>query len=202
MNVRLKHDLPFTAGFYYNNRLCMNNYNLRLWLTTKTTSLEDQNTAFERIKYFVYMQMDSTIFINQDLQEQSRQFVAAGLDVTTLPGDPVDQLVGIMLYFKLNSITENRMEIIETELSSTQGENVTYLHSDFEDSMDFDQPSWWSSPEPDHCDILSVNSDKIVSISQNTVWRDLELGWNGIIETSTTGNIVVFADFKQPDETK
>jgi hypothetical protein len=96
------------------------------------------------------------------------------------------------------------MEIIETELSSTQGENVTYLHSDFEDSMGFDQPSWWSSPEPDHCDILSADSGKIVSISQNTAWRDLELDWQGNpgSDATATGNIVVFADFKQPDETK
>jgi hypothetical protein len=55
MNVRLKHDMHFTAGIWYNNALRMNNYSVRLWMTTNSDNVQDQNTAFERIKYFVYV---------------------------------------------------------------------------------------------------------------------------------------------------
>lgn len=200
MNVRLKYDMHFNAGVYYNNVLHMNNYSLRLWMTTNSENSADQNVAFERIKYFVYTQMDSTIFINKELDHHGRQFVDAGLNITTMPGDPVDQLIGIMLYYKLNAITEDRMTIAETEISSTHGENMTYLHSDFEKTSGYEQPDWWTMPDLTHSDIVPADSEKIVSISQNTAWRDLELAWDDVPVSDPTGNIVVFANFKQPNE--
>jgi hypothetical protein len=32
-----------------------------------------------------------------------------GINVTTLPEEPVDQIIGMMLYYKLNAIMEGRM---------------------------------------------------------------------------------------------
>lgn len=202
MNVRLRYDMHFTAGIHYADSMRMNNYSLRLWLTTNSDNHADQNTAFERIKYFVYTQLDSTIFINQREQAQCQRYVDAGLNITTLPGDPVDQLIGIMLYYKLNAITEDRMIIVETEISSTQGENMTYLHSDFENTIGYEQPAWWTDPGLAHSDFVSPDAENIVSMSQNTVWRDLELNWTDLPTTDDTGNVVVFADFKRPDETE
>jgi hypothetical protein len=204
MNVRLKYDMHFTAGIYYNDSLRMNNYSLRLWMTTNSENTADQNISFERIKYFVYTQMDSTIFINNKLEDQCRQFVDFGLNITTIPGDPVDQLIGIMLYYKLNAITEDRMIIVETELGSAQSENMTYLHSDFENTTGYEQPDWWTTPDLTHSDFVPVDSEKIVAIPQNTAWRDLDLAWADlpVDDTDATGNIVVFADFKRPNETE
>ena len=202
MNVRLKHDMHFTAGIYYNDQLRMNNYSLRLWMTTTTKNTEDQNTAFERIKYFVYTQLDSTVFVNHQHLEVCKKLATAGVNVTTMPGEPVDQIIGIMLYFKLNAITEGRMNIVETELTSTLGENVTYLHSDFEDSMGFEQPAWWTTADVVHSDVVLDESDKIVSLAQNTAWRDLDMAWTDTPAETDTGNVVVFANFKQPNETE
>jgi hypothetical protein len=203
MNVRLKYDMPFTAGIYYDHAVRMTNYNLRLWMATNTDISADQTVAFERIKYFVYTQMDSTIFINSNEHDQGRLFAEAGLNVTTLPGDPVDQLVGIMLYHKLNAIAENRMTVFETELSSTHGDGMTYLHCEDENTAGFVHPDWWSSPDLRHSDIDLAMSDKVVAITQTTPWRELELDWSNNTDQDDTGNIVVFADFvKQSDDTK
>jgi len=202
MNVRLKYDVTFTAGVYYDGALRMNNYSLRLWMTTNSENPTDQNTSFERIKYFLYTQIDSTIFINSTLEDKCQQFAQAGLNITTMPGDPVDQLVGIMLYYKLNAITEDRMTIVETELSSTYGENMTYLHSEFENTLGYKQPDWWTTADLTHSDFVPVESDKIVSIAQSTAWRDIDLAWSDMPTSDAVGNIVVFADFKQPNETK
>ena len=48
MNVRLKYDMHFTAGIYYNDGLRMNNYSLRLWMTTNSENTADQNISFEQ----------------------------------------------------------------------------------------------------------------------------------------------------------
>ena len=202
MNVRLKHDMHFTAGIYYNDQLRMNNYSVRLWMTTTTKNAEDQNTAFERIKYFIYTQLDSTVFVNHQHLEVCRKLATAGVNVTTMPSEPVDQIIGIMLYFKLNAITEGRMNIAETELTSALGENITYLHSDFEDSMGFEQPAWWTTSDLVHSDIMLEESDKIVSLAQNTAWRDLDMAWADTPTETDVGNVVVFANFKQPNETE
>jgi hypothetical protein len=202
MNVRLKYDIAFTAGIYHDGNLRMNNYSLRLWMTTNSENTLDQNTAFERIKYFMYTQIDSTIFVNSALRDQCNLLAAAGLDITTIPGDPVDQLVGIMLYYKLNAIIEDRMIIVETELSSTFGENMTYLHGEFENTLGYVQPVWWTTPDLTHSDFASAGFDNVVAIPGGPAWRDLELAWSDQAASQPTGNTVVFADFKQPNATE
>ena len=201
MNVRLKNDLIFQAGVYYNGELRMNNYNLRLWMITNTHEPSSHNIAFDRIKYFVYSTLDSTIFINEDNQEQCEQLLDAGLKLTTMPGEPVDQLIGLMLYYKLNAITESRMTIVETELSSVMGENMTYLHSENENPETVIRPDWWSSPDLVHYNTDLVDSDKVVTMHQVSVWRDLEMAWPDE-DIPESGNTVVFADFKRSDDSE
>jgi hypothetical protein len=142
------------------------------------------------------------VFVNYQHLEVCKKLVTAGVNVTTMPGEPVDQIIGIMLYFKLNAITEGRMNIAETELASALGENVTYLHSDFEDSLGFEQPAWWTTADLMHNDIVPEESDKVVSLSQNTAWRDLDMAWVDTPIETDVGNVVVFANFKQPNETE
>jgi hypothetical protein len=107
-----------------------------------------------------------------------------------------------MLYFKLNAITEGRMIIVETELASAHEENITYLHSDFETSIGYEQPNWWTTPDLTHSDLIPVDSEKIVSMTQGVSWRELEMAWQQVPDTDATGNIVVFADFKPVNEIK
>jgi hypothetical protein len=205
MNVRLKYDLPFTAGIYHNGNFYMNNYALRVLMATVSEDPNDQTTAFERLKYFICTCMESTIFINADETEQCNRYVQAGLHITPMPGEPVDQLIGIMLYHKLNAVMENRMIVFETEISSAAGEYMTYLHSEDENVVGYVQPEWWTTPDLIHSDIVPIESEKIVSMPSGTSWRDLEMAWDPATDepvASETGNIVVFADFKQPNETK
>jgi hypothetical protein len=202
MNVRLKYDLHFNAGVYYRGNTILNNYSLRLWMITNTELAEDQNTAFERIKYFVYNHVDNTMFIDRGEQEQCAKFLQAGLSITTMPGDPVDQLIGIMLYHKLNAIMEQRMNIVETELSSAQGQAMTYLHSEGENTLGVEAPAWWLSTDLAHSDFALPESEKVVSMQTTTAWRDLDLAWSELPPSMDHGNIVVFADFKPNNETK
>ena len=202
MNVRLKYDLHFNAGVYYNSNTILNNYSLRLWMITNTELAADQNTAFERMKYFVYNHVDNTMFIDRAEQEQCAKFLQAGLSITTMPGDPVDQLIGIMLYHKLNAIMEQRMTIVETELSSSQGQAMTYLHSEGENTLGVEAPAWWQNADLAHSDFALPESEKVVSMQTTTAWRDLDLAWSELPPAIDHGNIVVFADFKPNNETK
>jgi hypothetical protein len=158
--------------------------------------------AFERIKYFVYEQLDSSIFINCAHQDQCKQFVTAGLSVTTTPGEPVDQLIGLMLYHKLNAIMEDRIVVDETEISSVLGESMVYLHSGNEHTDVEQFPDWWTTDDPSHSDYVLLAADKVVTMQNAGAWRELELAWPELEPVTETGNIVVFADFKLDHDTK
>ena len=202
MNVRLRHNMTFTAGVYYGGEMRMNHYTLTLHMTTNSTDAVSHNVAFERIKFFVYSKLDSTIFINSECQEQCQRFVSAGLTVTTLPGEPVDQLIGLMLYYKLNAIMEDRIIVDETEINSMLGENMVYLHSDNENTDIAYQPEWWITSDLSHSDYIPVENNKVVAMHSAMAWRDLDLAWPENQSTTETGNIVVFADFKPEHESK
>jgi len=199
MNARISTDLHFTAGVYYNGIVQMNSYILKLWMMTRTTDAESHTIAFERIKYFVYNRLDSSIIINSDHQEQCEKFITAGLRITTTPTDPVDQLVGIMLYYKLNAIMEGRITIAETEISSAMGDAMIYLHNEIESPEIDNQPNWWTSADLDHCDSDQIDTGKVVAMSHAQSWRELDLSWPITDDPNKFGNTIVFADFNKND---
>jgi hypothetical protein len=202
MNVRIRHTMPFTAGVFYGGEMRMNHYTASLHMITNSSDPASHNVAFERIKFFVYDCLDSTIFINAGAKEQCEKFMNAGLSITTLPGEPVDQLIGLMLYHKLNAIMCDRIVLEETEISSVLGENIVYSHCENEITDIDNIPNWWNLENPAHNDYVSLPVDKIVTMSTELAWRELDLSWPEIQTETNTGNIVVFADFKPGNETK
>lgn len=200
MNVRIAQLLSFNAGNWYDNELEMTEYTVKLWLITNTYNDQEQNIAIRRAKHFIFDQIENTIFIDNANETKAIDLMNAGLNVTTLPGAPADQLIGIMLFHKLNAIMEDRIKVIEIEIST--GSGIIYLHSENETSQDLVQPEWWSVPDLTHCDLDPTDSEKVVSITHNTAWRDLELEWPDEKVDNESGNVVVFADFKQSDDSK
>lgn len=202
MNVRLETTLHFTAGVFWENQLRMNNYRVKLYMITVSTDGNEHNIALERIKYFIHNRLDSTIFINKSHYDQCMALSSAGLKITTLPEEPVDQVIGMMLYCKLNSIMEDRMIVHEIAVSSDLGDNITYLHCDDENLGPFNEDGWWYESDPIHYDLSLLKENKIVSVSHNGTWRELELAWANVQSSieSIDDNTVIF-DFKK-DETK
>ena len=132
MNVRLRYNITFTAAPWFDGELLMTNYTLALNFLTQTLDPQDQNIALERVKYFLLNELHSTVFINQADVERAEAFSDVGLNVTTLPEEPVDQVVCIMLFHKLNAIMEGRMKITELVMSSEAGDSIEYFHNENE----------------------------------------------------------------------
>ena len=198
MNVRIAQLLSITAGSWYNETLEMNQYTIKLWMRTQTISEQEQNIAFQRMKHFIYYELDSTIFIDSVEQQKCVELSRAGLNVTPLPGLASDQLIGIMLFHKLNAIMEGRIAVVEVEISA--GDGVVYLHSDNETSTDIERPDWWDTADLTHSDIVN-NTENIVNLKPVTTWRDLDLAWPDT-ENNNYANTIVFANFKDSDDTK
>ena len=194
MNVRLHYETGFLAGVYFDDRLQINSYQVGLNLVTRTVDSENSNIALERIKIFVDS-LNSTVFINSCWPLHEEMMTDMGIDITTLPEEPVDQIVGMMLYYKLNAIMEGRIAVVEVEISA--GDAVVYLHGENETSESLEQPNWWHSADLDHSDI-SNDPDNVVSLHPEAAWRDVGLAWPSeeTAVDSATGNVVSFADIK------
>jgi hypothetical protein len=114
----------------------------------------------------------------------------------------VDQIVGVMLFHKLNAIMEGRISVVEIELSSSIGDHMVYIHNENETTQDINMPGWWTSPDLTHAEIEFNTEDTVLAIHPHhyTVWHELDMAWSDEDTPKETGNIV-FADFGR-DETK
>jgi hypothetical protein len=145
----------------------------------------------DRLKMFVYSELADTVFVNQGDAERAHVMDILGINVTTLPEDPIDQIVGIMLYSKLNAVMEGRMFVEQLNISSLLGDDVTYLH-DMEDAVGpFQEPGWWDLSDTSHNSFDNIETQENVVKVPTTGWGKYNLTWNDSTE-SKPGKTVTF----------
>ena len=193
MNVRLQYDLEFLGGIYYQDLLQLNQYHVSLNLTTQTKNPADTNIAMDRLKCFVLGELESTVFINQSLQERGELMSMMGINITILPEEPVDQIIGIMLCLKLNAIMEDRLVVTDVEIWSRAGDSMSYLHNWKESTGPLAQEGWWMDSRP----IWTLNRintvGKVVNLGRSPEWKSHDLDWD--TAESDSSSTVVFAKF-------
>jgi len=177
MNVRLQYDLEFLAGIYYDDQLQINSYEVSMNLLTKTSDSASTNVAMERLKAFVHGVLESTVFINQTNQEHAEFLQLAGCNVTTLPEEPVDQIIGMMLYYKLNAVMENRMVITNLDVASRLGDGVWYQHDEEDVAGPFAEDGWWHKSSTQHETIEREATPGNVVKVISTGWHEMALEW-------------------------
>jgi hypothetical protein len=194
MNVRLQYDLEFLAGIYYQDSLQINSYDVSINMLTKTKDPASTNIAMDRVKAFVYGMLENTVFINQANMERAEFLQMIGCNVTTLPEEPVDQIIGMMLYYKLNAIMEDRMVITNLDISSKLGDGVWYQHDEEDVAGPFSPEGWWHKSSTQHDTIETEEVDDNVVKVISTGWYEMDLEW---LENAAppTANTVVYANF-------
>lgn len=197
MNVRLKKRFNFYAGLVHDGRFFVNHYDLGLSMFTATNDHIEQNISYDRLRTWIHEVLDDSILIGHSSPVLSI-WQSTNSRLIVLPEEPVDQVIGIMLYSKLNAIMEDRMIITDVEISSTQGDHMRYLHSQNENiGAGFQQVGWWSDPSPSWYDVKSKNKEKVVNLSGRPEWKDYGLDWT---EDSPADASVVFAKFNRDDD--
>jgi len=199
MNVRLQYDLEFLAGIYYEDQLQMNRYSVSLNLLTKTKDSASTNIALDRAKAFVHGALENSVFINQDNMARAEMMQLMGINVTTLPQEPVDQIIGMMLYYKLNAIMEDRMVVTQLDIASLLGDSVWYQHDEEDVSGPFAGEGWWHQASMQHESIeREIVPNNIVKV-MSTGWYELNLEWPENT-APVSDNTVVFANFPRNEK--
>jgi hypothetical protein len=145
-------------------------------------------------------ELANTVFINQTAKERAEMLQIMGVNVTTLPEEPVDQIVGMMLYYKLNAIMEGRMAVTRLDLMSALGDSVWYQHDAEEDSPGpFRVEGWWHESTVQHDTVVVGDAgDNVVKVVPNA-WIEYGLTWPEDTP-EPTANTVVFANFTKNED--
>lgn len=193
MNVRLRKQLSFSTGLVYQDQFFINHYHMAMDLITVTDDIQQQNVAYDRAKVWIADVLDGSIMIDESNAKLSA-WQDLGARVLVLQQDPVDQLVGIMLFHKLNAVMEDRMRVTALEISSSHGDDIFYLHEEGDDSGPaFAEPGWWDQSSPVWSHAPKKKGGKVVDLARQPEWNDYGLDWqpNG----SQQDPSVVFAEF-------
>ena len=104
MNPRIEKDFVFETAVHFENKFMINFYELTLLMDVTTDNHHEQNIAIERINYFIEHFIDSGIFVAANQEKVIANYENAGIRVLTLPEEPYDQIIGLILLLKLNAL--------------------------------------------------------------------------------------------------
>lgn len=198
MNVRLGKNYNWLSGLVWDGEYMINAYEIQLQMITNTADPELQNLAYNRLNYWIHSVMQDSVLLGQE-NELGTAFQATGQRVITLPEEPVDQLVGMMLYCKLNSIMHPQITITDLAISSRVGDDMIYHHSAEEALGPFAAPGWWQDAGPRWSDAKAKKSrNNVIAINRIPEWKDLDLEW-GAAEGKQNSD-VLFAQFRKDED--
>ena len=177
MSTRIERDFTFQAAVHFEEVFTMNIYEIGLAMIVDTDSIVEQNIAMDRIKHFLSECLENSVFVHIDEKKAVDKYTAADIKVCTLPEEPYDQIITLLLLLKLNAITEGRLHITDIVLKSVLSDGVKFSY-DIESALSnsFDSKGWWN----DSSSSISTKipkKDKVVKITKNTDWDSFGLEW-------------------------
>ena len=166
MTTRIERDFSFQAGVYFQEEFLMNVYTISLYMDVETESIREQNVAMERIKYFLNDCLENSIFVQDTEHKIIEKYNSCGFKVCTVPEEPYDQIITILLLTKLNSITEGRLVITDITLGSRISDQVKFSYDIESPRGPLEVAGWWTDNGTSISDPVkkSVRKDKIVKL--------------------------------------
>lgn len=197
MNVRLKKNWGVSCGIIWDDRYRIISYSIMAKMVTKVADGSQQNIAYERMNHWICEVMQDSVLMGSENQAISA-FQATGQQVIVIPGEPIDQFIGMMLYCKLNAVAEQRLQITELLISSDLGDRVVYAHGSDEALDQFAEPGWWHDAGPGCAGPARPRQGKVINLARSAEWHDLGLAWDR--DPADRPSAVVFADFPRHED--
>ena len=200
MSARILKDFDFLAGVHFSDKYYVNAYDIEASFIVESPSIADQNTALERVKYFLYDCLEHSVFIHENDTEAIDKYLNAGMEVCTLPEEPYDQIIAIMLLVKINAITEGKLILTDISLASKMSDGVQCLHSMEENIGPFLNKGWFNEPSTRKTDYDPKSKNKkIVKLSKiKNEWTELDLEYEK--NQSKSDADILFATFEKTDK--
>lgn len=197
MNTRIEREFIFQAAVYFEGSFIMNVYELLLSMEVGTDSIKEQNIAMDRIGYFLSECMSNSVFVEAAEKKVIEKYTNADIKVSTLPEEPYDQIITILLLQKLNAIAEGRLLITDIVLKSELSDGVKFIYNIEEADLHPFGKGWWSESNTSIADVPKSNrKDKIVKLVKTSDWSVPELDWED--KPRKSAEIIFTPDLDKP----
>jgi len=178
MSSKIQKEFTFMTAVHFNGKYMVNLYEMNAIMNINTLDSNDQNIAVERITHFIGSVIEDCIFVCDKEKEAIDKYTKAGIKVCTIPEEPYDQIVGLIIMNKCNAIMEDRIIMTDIVFGSKLSNLIKFELSNETAEAEFDGKHWWNIPSM--CTQLSKNKkEKIVNLFDHKFedWAELELTW-------------------------
>ena len=179
LSTRIERDFSFQAGVHFEGNFIMNVYCLTLAMEVETESIIEQNIAMDRIIYFLEDTLANSVFVQSTEKKAIEKYTQADIKVCTVPEEPYDQIITMLLILKFNNITEGRLNITDIFLESELSDSVRFSY-DIETASHnpFGNKGWWLDSSTSIADIdKPAKKEKIVRLVKHSDWANVGLEW-------------------------
>ena len=136
----------FKSIIIVDSELFSNKYKINISLTPHTANLKEQTQCFDRLKNLFEQVFANTITTWRDDKLYHILKKSSGNRFIELPKPPYDQIMAAVCFCKANSILDSKITINFIELSSWQGDGITYkVDKDSKELILLDRPNWFSA---------------------------------------------------------
>jgi len=135
----------FKSIIIVDGELFANEYNIKLFITPYTANLKEQTEYFDRLKNLFEMVFANTITTWRDEPLYHTLQNSSSNRFIELPKPPYDQIMSAVCFCKANAILDSVITVNKLELSSWQGDGITYsVDKDSKELILLDTPNWFS----------------------------------------------------------
>ena len=199
MTARISRDFEFQCCVHFRDQFFINLYKATVDFLVESDSIREQNIALERIKYFLTYCIEGSVFINLTENSAIEKYTEASMKACTLPEDPYDQIIAIMLVTKFNAITEGRLLATHITIKSRMSDDVSFMYDIEESAGPFQESNWWNDNSTKISEVLSNKKNKKIlkAINPNIPWDEVYLTWEEPNEStkSTPTAEILFGSF-------
>ena len=136
----------FKSIIIVDGELFSNEYNCKIYISAHTADLKEQTEYFERLKNLFQIVFNHTITTWKDEKLYHTLQKASNNRFIELPKPPYDQIMAAVCFCKANAILDSKITVNKLELSSWQGDGITYsVDKDSKELLLLDTPNWFSN---------------------------------------------------------
>jgi hypothetical protein len=138
--------VSFKTILIVDQELFHNTYNIRLFLRPTVSDVSEQSLFFERAKFLFEQVFENTIVTNRGnslFNTLKHQTVNRFVELPS--SHPVDQIMATVCFTKINAVLEGKIFVDKLELSSYQGDGITYtIEKDSPELALLDVDKWFT----------------------------------------------------------
>ena len=135
----------FKSIIIVDGELFGNEYDVNISLTPHTANLKEQTEYFDRLKNLFELVFANTITTWREEKLYHTLKNTSNNRFIELPKPPYDQIMAAVCFCKANAILNSKITINFIELSSWQGDGITYtVDKDSKELILLDAPDWFS----------------------------------------------------------